>query len=102
MAYAFSTLANLVNSEIGQALSVGHKVGRYRRRLTRLADAKAKPNPRALARLYEDVKALGLPKNFPYEEPSELSAIRGLRPRARRTYEVRLSQPRLQDRILGA
>ncbi len=102
MAYAFSTLANLVNLEIGQALSVGHKVGRYRRRLARLADPKAKPNPRALARLYEDVKALGRPKNFPYEEPSELGAIRRLRPRARRTYEVRLSRRRLQDRILGA
>ncbi len=102
MAYAFSTLANLVNSEIGQALSVGHKVGRYRRRLARLADPKAKPNPRALARLYEDVKALGRPRNFPYQEPSELGAIRRLRPRARRTYEVRLSRRRLQDRILGA
>ncbi|MCK4300841.1 MAG: ADP-ribosylglycohydrolase family protein, partial [Planctomycetes bacterium] len=102
MEYAFSTLANLVNSEIGQALSVGHKVGGYRRRLARLADPKAKQNPRALARLYEDVKALGRPKNFPYQEPSELGAIRRLRPRARRTYEVRLSRRRLQDRILGA
>jgi len=102
VAYTGTTLVNLTRAEIEQAESVGHRVARYRGRLARLSRAKARPNLRALSRLYEEVKALGLPRDFPYEEPSELAAIRRLRPRARRSHEVKLSRRRLQDRILGA
>lgn len=101
MGYTASTLMHLVDAEIAQAETLGHKVGRYRRRLTRLSRS-ARPNLRALERLYEEVKALGLPKGFPYEEPSELGAIRRLRPRAPRTYPVKVGRRGLLDRILGA
>ncbi len=97
-----ATLVRLIDSEIGQAESVGHNVGRYRSRWRRLSSPKGRPNTRALAKLYEEVKALGLPRGFPYDEPSELAAIRRLRPRARRSYQVKLSRGQLQDRILGA
>lgn len=101
MGYTFSTLVRLVDAEIAQAESLGHDVAGYRRRLARLSRS-AKPNLKALERLYEEVKALGLPEGFPYEEPSELGAIRRLRPRARRRYEVKMGRRRLLDHILGA
>jgi len=101
VAYSFGTLANLVRDEILQAESVGHSVGRLRARLKRLT-AGRKQNRKALDRLYEEAKALGLPEGFAYDEPSQLPAIRKLRPRAKRTYTLKLSKQALYDRILGA
>ena len=101
MTYTFSTLVHLTDAEIAQAESVGHAGGRYRRRLTALRQGKTQ-NSKALARLYEEVKALGLPKNYRYEEPSDLASIRKLRPRARHAYRLKLSRKELGDRILGA
>jgi ADP-ribosylglycohydrolase len=99
--YGFATLVHLTDAEIGQAESVGHVVARYRKRLATLRQGKTQ-NYKALARLYEDVKALGLPKGYRYEEPSDLAGIRELRPRARHSYDLKLSQREVGDRILGA
>ena len=85
-----------VRDEILQAESLGWDTSRYEERL-----AGAKGDAESLARLYEELLELGAPEGFPYEEPSDLERIRGLRPASPGEIK-RPAGEALRDRILGA
>ena len=51
--------------------------------------------------LYDELAALEPDASFPYEEPSELEAIKALRPEGPRRMEVSISDQGLRDRIYG-
>ncbi|MDE0054488.1 MAG: ADP-ribosylglycohydrolase family protein [Gammaproteobacteria bacterium] len=52
--------------------------------------------------LYDELDALEPDPSFPYEEPSDLEAIRALRPDGPRRMDVGLGDDAVRDRILGA
>ena len=52
--------------------------------------------------LYNELDALEPDPSFPYEEPSDLDAIRALRPEGPRRMDVGLGDEAVRDRILGA
>ncbi|MDE0453289.1 MAG: ADP-ribosylglycohydrolase family protein [Gammaproteobacteria bacterium] len=52
--------------------------------------------------LYDELDALEPDPSFPYEEPSDLEAIRALRPDGPRRMDVGLGDEAVRDRILGA
>ena len=52
--------------------------------------------------LYDELAALAPAASFPYQEPSELEAIRALRPPGPRRMELGLAGDALRDRIYGA
>ena len=54
------------------------------------------------ATLYVELDGLAPDPAFPYEEPSDLAAIRACRPDGPRRMEVRLGENEVRDRILGA
>ena len=54
------------------------------------------------ATLYDELDSLAPDEAFPYEEPSDLAAIRACRPDGPRRMEVRLGESEVRDRILGA
>ena len=74
------------------------------RRLMRLGDEKlALPrNQSAAARLLDDGQRLPQRKDFPFDEPSDLGAIRKLRQRGPRAFRSRLPTKVLADKLLGA
>ena len=51
--------------------------------------------------LYDELIAINPDPSFPYEEPSELEAIKALRPEGPRRMEVAVSEQILRDRIYG-
>ena len=56
---------------------------------------------RVFVDLYDELIALSPDPSFPYEEPSELDAIKALRPAGPRRMEVTDSEQTLRDRIYG-
>ena len=54
------------------------------------------------ATLYDELDGLAPDTGFPYEEPSDLAAIRACRPDGPRRMDVRLGENEVRDRILGA
>lgn len=54
------------------------------------------------ATLYDELDGLEPDPTFPYEEPSDLAAIRACRPDGPRRMDVRLGENEVRDRILGA
>ena len=52
--------------------------------------------------LYDELMALRPAASFPYEEPSELDAIRALRPPGPRRMDLNLDDDGVRDRIYGA
>ena len=54
------------------------------------------------SKLYDELDALQPASSFPYEEPSELEAIRALRPDGPRRMDLDLTDDGIRDRIHGA
>lgn len=54
------------------------------------------------SKLYDELDALQPASSFPYEEPSELEAIRALRPDGSRRMDLDLTDDGIRDRIHGA
>ena len=52
--------------------------------------------------LYDELDALEVAPSFPYQEPSELDAIRALRPAGPRRMALQLADDEVRDRIHGA
>ena len=55
-----------------------------------------------LRKLYDELDALQPEASFPYQEPSELEAIRALRPDGPRRSDLDLTDDGIRDRIHGA
>ncbi|WP_338554666.1 ADP-ribosylglycohydrolase family protein [Paenibacillus sp. KS-LC4] len=64
--------------------------------------AAAGENPAALMEIYNELSALEVSADFPYEEPSDLEAIRRLRPEGPRTLAADLTNEQWQDKFYGA
>ena len=59
-------------------------------------------DPVEISALYDELGLLEVKKGFPYQEPSDLEAIRSLRPDGPRDMGMDLTDEALQDRIYGA
>ena len=91
----------LLRLELVQRREEGCDVAALEPRVERaLADESADDS--VFVALYDELDALEPDPSFPYEEPSDLEAIRALRPDGPRRMDVGLGDDVVRDRILGA
>jgi len=96
-----------LRTELRQLEEEGRDLSRFRRKLERLAalgdDALFRPdNQRKAEALLDAAQKLPMRKGYEFNEPSDLAAIRKLRPRGPRRFRKKLSDKALLDRITGA
>jgi ADP-ribosylglycohydrolase len=92
-------LGFLLRAEMTQRRQEGYDVAALEAKLDGLGDRPALADIEALL---GELQTLKPQADFPYDEPSDLEAIRGLRPDGPRRFQVTFAEPKLYDRILGA
>jgi len=92
-------LGFLLQAEMGQRRQEGCDVTALERELEALGDHPAQAD---LGGLFDELQALKPQDDFLYEEPSDLEAIRAVRPDGPRRFGVTFTEPQLYNRILGA
>ena len=91
----------LIRLELVQRREEGCDVAAFEPRVEKaLADEAT--DDAVFVELYDELDALEPEPSFPYEEPSDLEAIRALRPEGPRRMDVGLGDEAVRDRILGA
>lgn len=90
----------LLRPELAQRREEGCDISRIESRaLAAIGDESAEDH--VFVALYDELIALQPDPSFPYEEPSELDAIKALRPAGPRRMELNISEQTLRDRIYG-
>jgi hypothetical protein len=92
-------LGFLLQAEMRQRRQEGCDVTALEGELKALGDHPAQAD---LGGLFDELQALKPRTDFPYEEPSDLEAIRAVRPDGPRRFEVTFAEPQLYNRIRGA
>lgn len=90
-------LQEIVRFEIIQRGEEGCNVDGFAEKL-----AAAGENHEALMEIYNELSALDVSADFPYEEPSDLESIRRLRPEGPRTLAADLTDEQWLDKFYGA
>lgn len=93
----WDTLRDLVSMEIVQRREEGCNVEGFKKKWEEAGEDEQK-----LMTVYNDLMALNVEPEFPFEEPSELEEIRKLRPAGVRKYEVSLDESKWRDKFHGA
>ena len=99
MAHFRMKMETLVQAEIDQRREEGCDVAALKEKFERLGDQRTQSDLKAL---FDELQALKPRDDFPYEEPSELASIQGLRPEGPRRFAATFAEPDLYDKILGA
>ncbi|MDF2726067.1 MAG: crystallin, partial [Paenibacillus sp.] len=93
----WTSLDELVSKEVVQRREEGCAVDGYAAKV-----AAAGTDEVQLMALYNELAALSVRSDFPYQEPSELADIRALRPEGPRKLSDSLSEAQWQDKFYGA
>ncbi|GAA3409666.1 ADP-ribosylglycohydrolase family protein [Paenibacillus hodogayensis] len=93
----WTLLDELVEKEVVQRRQEGCEVEGFAERV-----AAAGKDEAQLMAIYQELMALPIRTDFPFEEPSELSEIRALRPDGPRVLQDSLSESEWQDKFYGA
>ena len=91
----------LIRGELTQRREEGCDISRIEPRVRAALEAEHDDNA-VFETLYNELDALAPDASFPYDEPSELEAIRALRPDGPRRMALALSDGEIRDRIHGA
>lgn len=90
----------LIRLELVQRREEGCDISQIEPRVLAALDEESTQD-RVFVELYDELIAIDPNPSFPYEEPSELDAIKALRPEGPRRVEITDSDQTLRDRIYG-
>lgn len=100
---ASSLERQLIRVELTQRREEGCDVSTIEPRVAAaLADDPEGADGKLFEALYDELDSLEVAPSFPYQEPSELDAIRALRPAGPRRMALQLDDDEVRDRIHGA
>ena len=93
---------SIIRAELTQRQEEGCNTEAIQGRIEAALEKGRGSDPAEISALYDEIDQLEVEQGFPYEEPSNLEAIRALRPDGPRSMDLDLSDEDLLDRIHGA
>ena len=93
---------SIIRAELTQREEEGCDTNKIQERVQAAAEKGNDVDPSIFDTLYDELDSLEPEKTFGFEEPSQLDAIRSLRPEGPRSLDVTLADDELADRIYGA
>ena len=93
---------SIIRAELKQRQEEGCNTEAIQGRIEAVLEKGRDADPAEISALYDRIGQLEVDQGFPYEEPSDLEAIRALRPDGPRSMDLCLTGESLLDHIYGA